>query len=205
MQQATVRDIVSNSTAPRHESRSSLWPMMADQHSTAARESGLESSRAGQLQKTLGFVAIVGFVVVFDFTTKALIQENFHLYQQVDIIGEYLRMTYIYNPGAAFGIHLGEHSRVIFLVLSLAALVALGGMYWFTPVEDRVRLTAIALICGGAIGNLIDRVRSELGVVDFIDIGVGDIRWPVFNVADIAVTTGAILLAVSLWKEEQPG
>jgi signal peptidase II len=178
--------------------------MMAEQHSAAAAERGLESSRAVQLQKTLGFVAIVGFVVAFDYITKALIQENFHLYQQVDIIGEYVRMTYIYNPGAAFGIHLGEHSRVIFLVLSLAALVALAGMYWFTPAEDRVRLAAIALICGGAIGNLIDRVRSELGVVDFIDIGVGDIRWPVFNVADIAVTTGAILLAVSLWKEEQP-
>jgi hypothetical protein len=73
----------------------------------------------------------------------------------------------------------------------------------FTPVADRLRLTAIALICGGAIGNLIDRVRSESGVVDFIDVGVGNIRWPVFNVADIAVTTGAIILALSLWKEEQ--
>ncbi|MGH7447666.1 MAG: signal peptidase II, partial [Longimicrobiales bacterium] len=57
--------------------------------------------------------------------------------------------------------------------------------------------------CGGAVGNLIDRVRSASGVVDFIDVGVGSVRWPVFNVADMAVTTGAIILALSLWKEEQ--
>jgi signal peptidase II len=76
-------------------------------------------------------------------------------------------------------------------------------MYWFTPAVDRLRLSAIALICGGAIGNLIDRVRSENGVVDFIDVGVDTIRWPIFNVADLAVTTGAIILALSLWKEEQ--
>jgi signal peptidase II len=75
-------------------------------------------------------------------------------------------------------------------------------MYWVTPARHRIRLAAIALICGGAIGNLIDRVRSARGVIDFVDIGVGDVRWPVFNVADVAVTTGAILLALTLWQEE---
>jgi signal peptidase II len=98
---------------------------------------------------------------------------------------------------------LGEHSRIIFLVLSAVALVALGAMYWFTPATDRLRLAAIALICGGALGNLTDRVRSQAGVVDFLDIGVGTVRWPVFNVADMAVTAGAIILALSLWKEEK--
>lgn len=149
------------------------------------------------------FLAILGGVLVLDVSTKLLVQNHMHLYQQIDMIGEYVRLTYIYNPGAAFGIHLGQYSREIFLVLSLLALGALVGMYWFTPVADRVRLAAIALICGGAVGNLIDRVRSVRGVVDFIDVGVGNVRWPVFNVADIAVTTGAIILALSLWKEEQ--
>jgi signal peptidase II len=149
------------------------------------------------------FVAVLFGVLVLDISTKLLVQEHFFLYQQMDLIGEYVRLTYIYYPGAAFGIHLGEHSRVIFLVLSLVALAALLAMYWFTPVADRLRLIAISLICGGAIGNLLDRVRSESGVVDFIDVGVGTIRWPVFNVADMAVTTGAIILALSLWKEEQ--
>jgi signal peptidase II len=158
-----------------------------------------------QTRKAVLFAVLVGGVVLFDYVTKAAIQDSMHLYQQVDVIGEYLRLTYIHNPGAAFGIQLGPHSRMIFLVLSMVALLALAGMYWFTPAHDRLRLGSIALICGGAIGNLIDRVRSEAGVVDFLDIGVGDIRWPVFNIADIAVTTGATILALSLWKEEHPG
>ena len=153
--------------------------------------------------KTGLFLGIVSCVVLLDYVTKRLIQDNFHLYQQVEIIGDYLRLTFIYNPGAAFGIHLGPYSRAIFLVLSVIALVALGAMYWATPARDKVRLTSISLSCAGAIGNLIDRIRSERGVVDFLDVGIGDLRWPVFNVADIAVTTGAIFLALSLWREDQ--
>jgi signal peptidase II len=151
------------------------------------------------------FMAMLFGVVAFDFSTKLLIQNTFHLYESVPVIGDYVRLTYIHNPGAAFGITLGPptYSRFIFLGLSLVALVALAGMYWVTPPSDRVRLSAIALICAGAIGNLVDRIRSQHGVVDFLDVGVGNLRWPVFNVADIAVTTGAIFLALSLWKEEQ--
>jgi signal peptidase II len=128
-----------------------------------------------------------------------LIEATFHLYEQVNVIGDYLRLTYIHNPGAAFGIQFGPpgYSRFIFLGLSVIALIALAGMYWVTPQKDRVRLSAIALICAGAIGNLLDRVRSSAGVVDFLDVGIGDLRWPVFNVADIAVTTGAVFLALS--------
>lgn len=155
------------------------------------------SSKAGL------FLGIVGGVVGVDLATKLMVQRSFYVYQQVEVIGEYLRLTFIYNPGAAFGIHLGPYSRLIFLVLTVVALAALGAMYWATPVRDRVRLMAISLICGGAIGNLIDRIRSPRGVVDFLDVGIGDLRWPVFNVADVAVTTGAIVLALVLWREEQ--
>jgi signal peptidase II len=162
-----------------------------------------DMTQEGNGTKAIVLIAVLAAVLTLDVSTKLLVQKHFFLYQQVDVIGEYVRLTYIYNPGAAFGIHLGENSREIFLVLSLLALAALVGMYWFTPASDRTRLVAISLICGGAIGNLIDRVRSESGVVDFIDIGVNNIRWPVFNVADMAVTTGAIILALSLWKEEQ--
>lgn len=147
--------------------------------------------------------AVLAAVLAVDIGTKLMIQRNFHLYQQVDVIGDYLRLTYIHNPGAAFGIHVGDHSRYIFLGLSLVALGALAAMYWVTPVRDKVRLISISLICAGAIGNLFDRIRDHRGVVDFLDVGLGDLRWPVFNVADVAVTTGAILLALSLWREEE--
>jgi signal peptidase II len=170
----------------------------------AAVASGAGEAGALQARKAILFAVVVGGIVVLDYATKAMVQSSMHLYQQIDVVGEYLRFTYIYNPGAAFGIQLGPHSRLIFLALSAVALVALAGMYWFTPAHDRVRLGAIALICGGAIGNLIDRVRSHHGVVDFLDIGVGDIRWPIFNIADIAVTAGATILALSLWNEERP-
>ncbi len=166
----------------------------------AAVPAGTGVWSTGKLALFFGIMAAVVFV---DYSTKRLIQENFHLYQQMEVIGDYLRLTFIYNPGAAFGIHLGPYSRAIFLVLSVVALVALGAMYWYTPVADRVRLTSISLICAGAVGNLVDRIRSHRGVVDFLDVGIGDLRWPVFNVADIAVTVGAVFLALSLWREEQ--
>jgi signal peptidase II len=167
----------------------------------AARNS--VGAQAEQTRKAALFVIILAGVVALDLATKVLVMRTLRLFDQVDVIGSYVRLTYIHNPGAAFGIHLGPYSRIIFLVLSLIALIALAGMYWFTPAADRIRLAAISLICGGAVGNLLDRIRSASGVVDFIDVGVGNVRWPVFNVADIAVTTGAIILALSLWKEER--
>lgn len=155
--------------------------------------------------RTAIFFGVIGGVVLLDYATKILVQQLLDPYQQVEIIGQYVRLTYIYNPGAAFGIQVGAHSREIFLVLSLVALIALVWLFWNTPERERGRLAALALICGGAVGNLIDRVRSEQGVVDFLDVGVGPTRWPVFNVADIAVTAGAVFLFLSLWKEESGG
>ncbi|MGH7507710.1 MAG: signal peptidase II [Longimicrobiales bacterium] len=165
-----------------------------DRHSAVAAWSG---------GKAVLLAAVLGGVVALDAITKMIVQRTLHLYERVDVVGSYIRLTYIHNPGAAFGISLGPHSREIFLVLSIVALIALVGMYWFTPAWDRLRLTAIALICSGAVGNLVDRIRLDAGVVDFLDVGVGTVRWPVFNVADIAVTVGAIILALSLWKEEK--
>jgi signal peptidase II len=160
-------------------------------------------TRAWSGGKAALFGGVLGGVLSLDLITKLIVQRTMTLYQQVDVVGSYVRLTYIHNPGAAFGIEVGPHSRYIFLFLSMLALFALLAMYWVTPAKDRVRLAAIALICGGALGNLLDRVRSAQGVVDFLDVGVGDLRWPVFNIADIAVTSGAIFLALSLWREEQ--
>ncbi len=119
------------------------------------------------------------------------------------VVGDWIRWRLVYNPGAAFGLHAGPYSRVIFTVLTLVALAILWRVYQGTAPGDRPRLTAVALVAGGAVGNLLDRLRSALGVVDFIDVGVGDLRWPTFNVADIAVTSGALLLAWVLWAEEE--
>jgi signal peptidase II len=120
-----------------------------------------------------------------------------------EVFGDVVRLTLVYNRGAAFGINVGEYSRWIFLALTVVALVILAQLYRATPGRDIARTLAISLVSAGAIGNLIDRVRGPQGVVDFIDIGFGDMRWPTFNVADMAVSTGAILLAYVLWHEEK--
>lgn len=153
--------------------------------------------------RALIYGGLVGIIVALDAFTKGVAQRTLPPYQPVPVVGDVLRLTYIYNPGAAFGMHLGEYSRYLFLSLTVVVLIVLFFWYRSTPASDRLRLVAIATVSGGAVGNLIDRVRSARGVVDFLDIGIGAMRWPVFNVADIAVTTGAFLLAISLWREER--
>jgi signal peptidase II len=157
----------------------------------------------GEGRKALIYGGLVGGIVALDVLTKYIVQNTLVLFRPVPVIGDFFRLTYIYNRGAAFGLHVGDYSRYVFLALTVVAVVVLFLWYRSTPAGDRQRLTAIALVTAGALGNLIDRVRSERGVVDFLDFGIGGLRWPVFNVADIAVTTGALLLAYSLWREEQ--
>lgn len=140
-------------------------------------------------------------ILLVDLATKLVVQNSLTPYQHVGIIGDAFRLTYIYNPGAAFGLSFGEHTREILAAASTLVLIALSILYWRTPVQDRVRQVSIALVCGGAMGNLLDRIRSPLGVIDFLDVGLGALRWPTFNVADVAVATGAILLAASFWNE----
>lgn len=157
----------------------------------------------GPASKARWAIVVIGTVVVLDFVTKRIVLGTMTLHERIPILGDAVRLTYIRNPGAAFGLHAGENSRFIFLGISLAALGILAALYRVTPAADRLRIFAIALISGGALGNLMDRIQSSAGVVDFLDVGLGDLRWPVFNVADIAVTTGAILLALSLWREDR--
>ena len=144
----------------------------------------------------LVFVPVLAFVAVMDVVTKAIAVRTL-VPQRVphEVLGEYVRFTLVYNPGAAFGLHVGPLSRWIFTALTLVALVILGRLYISTQRGDTPRVLALALVCAGAIGNLLDRLRSDLGVVDFLDVGFGDSRWPTFNVADMAVSIGAILLA----------
>jgi len=142
-------------------------------------------------------------VVIADVITKAIAVYSLAP-QRIphEVIGEALRFTLVYNPGAAFGLNVGEYSRWVFMVLTIGALIILGRLYRQTRDGDLPRTLAIALVCAGAVGNLIDRIKSPLGVVDFIDVGFGDTRWPTFNLADMAVSTGAFLLAWVLWGEE---
>ncbi len=144
-------------------------------------------------KKTALYLGLTLGLIAIDQLTKYIVERSLRLYDPVPVIGDFFRLTYIFNRGAAFGIHLGEWSRVAFSILPVAAAVLLYMMYRQTPWRDRTRLISIALVTGGAIGNLIDRIRSSRGVVDFFDFGFGTVRWPVFNVADMAIVSGAAL------------
>ena len=150
------------------------------------------------------FWGLVAGIIVLDVVTKS-IAETALAPQGVprEVVGDWLRLRLVYNTGAAFGISLGPYSRWLFLALAIVALVILGRLYRQTPDHDRFRVASIGLVCAGAIGNVIDRIRHPMGVVDFIDIGVGMHRWPTFNVADMAVSVGAFMLAWSLWAEDR--
>ena len=154
--------------------------------------------------KAAYFLAVAVGVLLVDLVSKELVARGLPLGQPVPVVGDYFSLLFIENPGVAFGISLGAHGQWVMIGLSCVALVALGAMYRGTPAADRRRLLAMALIWGGALGNMIDRFRSARGVVDFLVFQYHDWQSPVFNVADVAVTSGAILLALCLWQEGAP-
>ena len=148
------------------------------------------------------FWLTAGTVLLLDAVTKVIAEASLLRGAGVPVIGDWFQLRLVYNQGAAFGLHLGPFSRWIFLAVAAAAVIFLARMSATGPAGDRFRQLALGLVAGGAAGNLVDRVKSGRGVVDFFDVGIGDLRWPTFNVADVAVTCGAVALALVLWRED---
>jgi signal peptidase II len=146
---------------------------------------------------------VLAVLVLTDCSTKELVQSELAGNPgPYSVAGDWLRFTLAYNPGAALNLSLGSASRFVFSTIALGALGALLLLYRKTAADASLRAAALALVAGGALGNLLDRLRSPRGVIDFIDIGIGDLRFWTFNVADIGITVGALLLAVVFWRED---
>ena len=131
--------------------------------------------------------------IVCDQITKVWIDNRFSLNESSQLIGEFLKLTYIRNPNAVFGIPLGgKISFILFLVIIPFIFI------YLLRLKDghNIERIGLALILGGAIGNFIDRIRFG-EVVDFIDIGIKKTRWPIFNLADAAVTVGVALIIIT--------
>ncbi|HEU4364402.1 MAG TPA: signal peptidase II [Candidatus Krumholzibacteria bacterium] len=136
------------------------------------------------------FFLPAALVVALDQITKQLFWRNG---QDYDIIDGYFHITLVKNAGAAFGMFQG--GRLFFIIASIAAVVLISVVALRLPRGENLRRVWLGMILGGAIGNLIDRVLHG-EVIDFLQIGFRGHYWPVFNVADMAVTIGAALLVL---------
>jgi signal peptidase II len=143
-------------------------------------------------RRWIAFIAIALGVVVADQLTKAYVVANYPLDEPVQLIGDWLRIWYIHNTGAVFGLF--AHQAALFALASIAVMVVIVWFHARTAASGGwIATVALALLLGGAIGNLIDRLRLD-HVVDFVDMGIGDWRFYTYNVADACVSTSIVLL-----------
>ncbi len=151
--------------------------------------------------RKMSYLLISLAVLVLDQWTKWLVELHLPHHAAHPVIPGFFNLTHVRNTGVAFGLFASDHGRssMLLILLGLAALLAVGLYFWFTPSKDRILLTALALVVGGAIGNLIDRITSG-AVTDFIDIYVGDHHWPSFNIADSAISIGIVLMAIDSFR-----
>ena len=143
-------------------------------------------------RRYLYLVLAVGAVVALDQATKALVMARIPLYHSIPVIEGLFNLTHLLNPGGAFGFLASQGPVVRQLLFVAATFLAMGLiLYYFhrTPGGHRALAAAFALILGGAVGNLIDRLRFGQ-VVDFLDFYLGRYHWPAFNIADSAITVG---------------
>ncbi len=150
----------------------------------------------------MGVLLISALIVVLDQVTKLAVKERFFLGESIEVLGDVLRLTYIENPGMAFGIRIGgKYFFTVFATLATAVIL----FYLYRIRHERLLSRfSLALIFGGAIGNLIDRYAYGQ-VIDFVDVGLNPTswRWPVFNVADSAVTVGMLMLVFFVLFEQE--
>jgi signal peptidase II len=145
------------------------------------------------------FAGIFIATLAVDIITKRLVQLNLALYDSINIIPGFFNITYILNPGAAFGTlrNLPEqHRKILFVIVSVIACIIILSLL-IRESAYRVRGIGYVLILAGAAGNLVDRVRINK-VIDFLDFYIGNWHWYVFNIADSAVTVGVALLILEI-------
>ncbi len=151
-------------------------------------------------------VLISGFVIAADQITKFYIKSSFALYETIVVIQDFFNITYVLNPGGAFGVFATQSPgirKLIFLFMS--SLVALF-VLWFYKKTAKAHLFlsfGLALIFGGAVGNLVDRFIYGK-VVDFLDFYLGAYHWPAFNIADSAISVGMVILVYHILLNKIP-
>lgn len=147
-------------------------------------------------------LSITGLVLILDQLTKFWVVRNIPEYGAITVIAGFLDLVNIRNRGAAFGFLNRSDIEWQFWLFSGATLLAAGMIYTIARSArkgENTLFVGLGLVLGGAVGNFIDRVRLR-AVVDFLDLYVGQWHWPAFNVADIAICCGSVLVCLSLWQ-----
>ena len=139
--------------------------------------------------------ALAGLVLVLDQAAKAVVESELVLGEDVDVLGP-VELTLSHNAGIAFGLAGGGGALLV--ALTGLAVLAIGFVFSREPTRPWMWV-AVGLLAGGALGNLVDRIRTGV-VTDYIQVG----SWPAFNLADVAVTVGVVLFALSYLHEEKP-
>ncbi|NOY13561.1 MAG: signal peptidase II [Deltaproteobacteria bacterium] len=149
------------------------------------------------------FALTAAVSLLLDQLSKIYIDSSFALYQSVTVIENFFNITYVRNPGAAFGI-LADHAIRIPFFISVSIIASLGILWYLRKVDstDRWQHFSLGLIFSGAVGNLIDRVRQG-EVIDFLDVHWYRYHWPAFNIADSAICVGVGILLICSWHEER--
>ena len=156
--------------------------------------------------KYVRLAVIAGLVIAADQITKWIVLAQLPLYNSVVVIPGFFNLTHIHNPGGAFGFLSSHSSTTRHLMFVVVSMLATGLIFWFyykTPQTHPYLAGGFALIFGGAIGNLIDRVRMGK-VVDFLDFYLSGWHWPAFNVADSAITVGITIFVYHLIFKKYP-
>ena len=153
-----------------------------------------------RLSRILLVAGVAVLVFAIDRVTKAWVSDNIPLGTARPVVGDYVRIVHAQNSGAAFGL-LPERTTLL-SVLSVVAVLAI--VYYYRQIASNSSLVSatLGMQLGGAFGNLLDRVTQGY-VVDFVDVGIGDVRFWAFNVADSSIVVGIILVTLALWYEER--
>jgi len=152
--------------------------------------------------KYLVFTLTAGISLILDQWSKAYIDSHFELSQSKSIIDNFFNITYVRNPGAAFGMLSDSAIRIPFFI-SISVIASLGILWYLRrlPPDKKWQILSLGLIFSGAVGNLVD--RSRFGeVIDFLDVHWYNYHWPAFNVADSAICIGVAITLLCSWHEE---
>jgi signal peptidase II len=156
--------------------------------------------------KYIKLMVVGGIIILLDQFSKELILRYLPFNKSIAVIKGFFNITHILNPGGAFGLmaNLSPILRsIIFLFISSLAVGLIFYFYKKTPAQHSWLAVAFALILGGAIGNLIDRIRFGM-VIDFLDFYVGNLHWPAFNIADSAISIGIGIFLYHLIFKKMP-